>query len=213
MLGELIERFKDHGLLSSGPSHEKTGKLVQELITGSKKSVLKGPSVMNLLEFGRSVHAEMAALMSAARLGVSVKRATLFCTTFPCHMCARHILASGIKRVVYVEPYPKSKVKLLHPDAISVDPTVPSAELVNCEPFEGISPRQYQEIFDSADLRKDAEGRAIAWRLNNGRPRFLGFRNTYRDIEDAIVAEEVPRLAKALGISLGLDLDGEQAKK
>ncbi|MDN3612645.1 hypothetical protein QWZ16_23945 [Vibrio ostreicida] len=26
---------------------------------------------------------------------------------FPCHNCAKHIVASGIKRVVYVEPYPK----------------------------------------------------------------------------------------------------------
>lgn len=212
VLGELIERFKEHGLLSSGPSNEKTGKLVQDLITGPKKAILKGTSVMNLLEFGRSVHAEMAALTSAARLGVSVKGATLFCTTFPCHMCARHIVASGIKRVVYVEPYPKSKAKLLHPDAISVDPTVPSTELVNFEPFEGVSPRQYQEIFDSADLRKDADGKASAWRLNTGKPRFLRFRNTYREIEEAIVAYEVPRLAKALGVSLELDLEGAQAK-
>ncbi|MBO9649690.1 MAG: hypothetical protein J7605_14370 [Variovorax sp.] len=208
VLGELIERFKEHALLSPGAANEKTGKLVRDLISGSKKSVLKGTSVMNLLEFGRSVHAEMAALTSAARLGVSVKGATLFCTTFPCHMCARHIVASGIKRVVYVEPYPKSKAKLLHPDAISVDPTVPSSDLVNFEPFEGISPRQYQEIFDSADLRKDENGLAVAWRLNAGKPRFLRFRNTYREIEEAIVAYEVPRLAKALGISLELKLEG-----
>lgn len=207
VLGELIERFKEHGLLSNNAASEKTDKFVRELISGSKKFVLKGTNVMNLLEFGRSVHAEMAALTSAARLGVSVKGATLFCTTFPCHMCARHIVASGIKRVVYVEPYPKSKAKILHPDAISVDPTVPSTDLVNFEPFEGVSPRQYQEIFDSADLRKDADGRAVEWRLNSGTPRILRFRNTYMAIEDAIVAFEVPRLARALGISLELEFD------
>lgn len=116
-------------------------------------------------------------------------------------------MASGIKRVVYVEPYPKSKAKLLHPDSICVDPTVPSTDLVNFEPFEGVSPRQYQEIFDSADLRKDADGRAVEWRLNSGTPRILRFRNTYMAIEDAIVAFEVPRLASALGISLELEFD------
>lgn len=206
VLGELLERFNNHGLLSSSASSGKLDKLVRSLVSGEKKAVLKGTRVMNLLEFGRSVHAEMAALMSAARLGISVRGATLFCTTFPCHMCARHIVASGIKRVVYVEPYPKSKAKPLHQDSISVDPSVSSADHVNFEPFEGIAPRRYQDIFDARDLRKDGEGRAIDWRLNP-KPRFLRFINTYRDIETAIVAKEIPLLAAKLHISLSLNLD------
>jgi hypothetical protein len=162
---------------------------------------------MNLLEFGRSVHAEMAALTSAARLGISVQGATLFCTTFPCHMCARHIVASGIKRVVYVEPYPKSKAKQLHQDSISVDPSVPSSDHVNFEPFEGIAPRQYQDIFDAHELRKDNDGRAIDWRTRDGRPRFMRFLNTYKDIEIAIVGKEIPLLAQKLCVNLPLNLD------
>jgi cytidine deaminase len=157
---------------------------------------------MNLLEFGRSVHAEMAALMTAARLGISVRGATLFCTTFPCHMCARHIVASGITRVVYIEPYPKSKARQLHQDSISVDPTVISKENVNFEPFEGIAPRQYQDIFDARDTRKDGEGRVIDWRAGGPKPRILRFMNTYIEIETAIVAKEIPLLAKRVGINL-----------
>lgn len=206
LLGELVERFREHGLLSNVAFRDETPKLVRDLISGERKGVLKGASVMNLLEFGRSVHAEMAALMSAARLGVSVRGATLYCTTFPCHMCARHIVASGIKRVVYVEPYPKSKARQLHQDSISVDPTTPSDELVNFEPFDGIAPRQYQDIFDAADVRKDVDGRAAEWRLGIGKPRFLRFMNTYLEIEAAIVGIEVPLLAKAIDISLQLDL-------
>ena len=201
VLGELLERFHRHKLLEKGVSESKLKKLVQDLVSGSKKDVLKGTRVMNILEFGRSVHAEMAALMTAARLGISVRSTTLFCTTFPCHMCARHIVASGIKRVVYVEPYPKSKAKQLHQDSISVDSSTSSNDHVNFEPFEGIAPRQYQDIFDPRDSRKDDEGRARDWR-QNPKPRLQRFINTYRDLEIAIVAEEIPILAKKLGVSL-----------
>lgn len=207
VLGELLDRFKDKGLLSESASKERTDKLVRSLISGDKKLVLKGAAVMNLLEFGRSVHAEMAAIVSAARLGISVRGATLFCTTFPCHMCARHIVASGIKRVVYVEPYPKSKAKQLHQDSISVDPLTPSQNHVSFEPFEGIAPRQYQEIFDSADLRKDGDGKAAEWRMNTGQPRFLRFLNTYLEIEMGIVGEEIPLLAEKTGVRLQMDLE------
>jgi deoxycytidylate deaminase len=208
VLGELLERFDTHGLLiKKGASKNNVDKLVKELVSGKMKYVLKGTRAMNLLEFGRSVHAEMAALMSAARLGVSVRDTTLYCTTFPCHMCARHIVASGITRVVYVEPYPKSKARQLHEDSISVDPSVSSRDHVNFEPFEGIAPRLYQDIFDARDSRKDSEGKATDWRTNGANPRFLRFRNTYLDIEIAIVAKEIPRLAKKMGINLQIDLE------
>lgn len=202
VLGELLERFESNGLLAESTTKNDINQLVKDLISGEKKTILKGSRVMGLLEFGRSVHAEMAALTSAARLGISVRDATLFCTTFPCHMCARHIVASGIKRVVYVEPYPKSMAKQLHRDAISVDPTAPSDDHVNFEPFEGIAPRQYQVIFDAGDLRKDKDGRATDWRARDGRPRFSRFQNTYLTIETAIVGWEIPHLADKLDVKL-----------
>ena len=202
VLGELLERFANEGLLSASAHTQKRNDLVRELISGGKKAVLKGTRVMSLLEFGRSVHAEMTAITAAARLGLSVRDATLFCTTFPCHMCARHIVASGIKRVVYVEPYPKSMAKQLHRDAISVDPTVPSSDHVNFEPFEGIAPRQYHVIFDAGDLRKDSEGRAVDWRAKDAAPTFQRFQNTYEKIEIAIVAIDIPLLAAKLGVKL-----------
>ena len=207
VLGELLERLEKHGLLSKDTNKIEMNKMVQALVSGERKGILKGTRVMNLLEFGRGVHAEMAALMSAARLGISVQGSTLFCTTFPCHMCARHIVASGIKRVVYVEPYPKSKAKQLHQDSISVDPSATSVDHVNFEPFEGIAPRQYQDIFDAREARKDNDGRAIDWRARDGKPRFMRFLNTYKDIELAIVAQEIPLLAKSLNINLTLNLE------
>ena len=57
---------------------------------------------MDALEYGRMVHAEMSSLCDAARLGHMFQGGTLYCTTFPCHMCAKHIVAAGIARVVTV---------------------------------------------------------------------------------------------------------------
>jgi len=74
---------------------------------------------MGLLEFSRSLHAEMDALLAAGRNGTSVRDAELFSTTFPCHECAKLILGAGISRVVYIEPYPKSQVAQMYKHEIT----------------------------------------------------------------------------------------------
>jgi len=206
ILSEFLARLQKAGILAEPYADAKAiVPLVTALTTGEKRKLLKGARVMNLLEFGRCVHAEMAAITSAARLGVPIKSATLFTTTFPCHMCARHIVSSGIARVVYVEPYPKSRARHLHGDAIQVDAQKPVAGPVVFEPFVGIAPRQYQDIFDARDRRKDTAGRIFNWRVEGKRPqpRFSRFRNTYQEIEDAIVANDIPLLA----VKFGVDLD------
>jgi deoxycytidylate deaminase/dephospho-CoA kinase len=78
------------------------------------------PKVRDLLEFSRSIHAEMDALFSAARQGKSTLGTTVFCTTFPCHNCARHMVTAGVKAVYYVEPYVKSLAVELHADSIRI---------------------------------------------------------------------------------------------
>lgn len=51
------------------------------------------------------IHAEMNALLWAARTGVSIKWATLYCTFQPCFQCTKNIIASWIKRIVYLNKY------------------------------------------------------------------------------------------------------------
>ena len=53
-----------------------------------------------------AVHAEQNAIIQAARLGISIDGATLYCTHQPCVLCAKMIVNSGIRRVVYREGYP-----------------------------------------------------------------------------------------------------------
>ena len=53
-----------------------------------------------------ATHAEQNAIIQAARLGLSVDGATLYCTHQPCVICAKMIINSGIQRIVYREGYP-----------------------------------------------------------------------------------------------------------
>lgn len=53
----------------------------------------------------RTVHAEENAILQAARNGVSIKGATLYCTMTPCYRCAMQIVQVGIVRVVANKRY------------------------------------------------------------------------------------------------------------
>lgn len=53
-----------------------------------------------------AIHAEQNAIIQAAKLGISIEGATLYCTHYPCTICAKMIVNAGIKRVIYIHPYP-----------------------------------------------------------------------------------------------------------
>ncbi len=79
------------------------------------------PSGTNL-EKCYSVHAEQNAIVNAARMGVCLDGATLYCTHQPCVICAKLIVNAGIKRVVYKEGYPDEfSVEVLREAGIQLD--------------------------------------------------------------------------------------------
>ena len=53
-----------------------------------------------------AIHAEQNAIIQAAKLGVSIDGATLYCTHQPCSVCAKMIINAGIERIVVKEGYP-----------------------------------------------------------------------------------------------------------
>jgi deoxycytidylate deaminase len=131
--------------------------------------LLQGTDFMNVTEYGRATHAEMAALVHSARRGRSVQDATLYTTTFPCHVCARHIVQAGIARVVYNEPYPKSLTLELHNDSVTVGPA--ARHHVLFEPFVGISPTLYADAFRvPRGSRRTDEGSIRVWTRPIARP-------------------------------------------
>lgn len=175
------------------------------LLFGKHKGQFKDLRVSNLIEFGRVVHAEMNAITEAARRGVAVGGGILYCTTFPCHMCARHIISSGIQRVVYIEPYPKSMTEELFPETVLVDRETVSGDRtqragdahppVSFVPFEGVAPSLYTGLFRAgADARKNSQGYIVPWARREAMPK-IASRSTYLELEQA-VATEVANLKK-----------------
>ena len=51
------------------------------------------------------IHAEMNAIIWAARKGISIEGATIYVTLEPCSECSKNLIASGIKRIVYAKSY------------------------------------------------------------------------------------------------------------
>lgn len=137
----------------------------------SDDELLEGAYFRDLIEFGRAVHAEMAAIVDAARRGVSVQDHVLYVTTFPCHECTRHIIASGIDEVVFIQPYAKSLAKTLHRDSVMVDEACNDGARILFRPFVGIAPRLYLELFRKDGDRKDKAGNPLEWYLGFPYPR------------------------------------------
>ncbi len=118
IINELIEQIPELNKILD------RGKLTEQI----RKTRLGG-----LIEFSRAVHAEMDALLSAGRDGVSTIGTRLFVTTYPCHYCARHIVSAGVHEVQYIEPYPKSLAIKLHKDAIEVNPAAWSTPSIGAD--------------------------------------------------------------------------------
>jgi cytidine deaminase len=153
-----------------------TGTTEEEVRTTVEKLLARGGAMrrakfMATIDYIRAMHAESAALSNAARHGVSVRDCTLYVTTFPCHDCAKQIIADGIRRVVYIEPYTKSLAQAFYDKQISVDGTGSSEESVSFEPFVGVAPRRYRELFAMADDRKDVAGKYHPWDKDTAVPR------------------------------------------
>lgn len=155
---------------------------------------LRATRITSLTEFGRAVHAEADAIVSAARRGVPTISSELHCTTFPCHVCAKHIVAAGIKTVTYIEPYPKSRALDLHEDSISLEDQ--QSGKVVFRPFVGVAPRAYERLFSMTSWdgsripRKDDAGVPIMNRVG------LRFRMPYFSAlqRESLAAKELNEL-------------------
>jgi deoxycytidylate deaminase len=151
--------------------------VVDKLIKGgfidsSKKNqatalIREDSQLKNLIEFSRAVHAEMHALLNASKAyGSRLERGRLYVTTYPCHSCARHIVASGIQDIYFLEPYRKSLAVKLHSDSITESES--DTAKVRLVPFDGVAPSKYLSMFSTWEGgRKDKSGKM---RKNDAKP-------------------------------------------
>ena len=134
------------------------------------------------------------------------ENAKLYSTTFPCHNCAKHIVAAGIARVVFIEPYEKSQAADLHGDALKLDdeytPSAGENRKVIFEPFVGVGPRRYFDLFSlrlssGYVLRRKQEGRISEWTKAAGVAR-VGLAPTSYLEREVQLSKEVPTLLEAV---------------
>tara|TARA_R110002167_G_scaffold103839_1_gene268243 strand:- start:332 stop:1912 length:1581 start_codon:yes stop_codon:yes gene_type:complete len=170
------------------------------------KNLLKDSGILDITEYGRAVHAEMEALLSAARNGTSVRHATLYTTTYPCHNCAKHIVAAGIEKVIYIEPYPKSYAEDHHGDSIDGDNDSATSgdkpTKVIFEAFVGIGPRRFIDLFSMSlssgtKLKRKKNGRVAYWSRESAELRVPMIPLSYLEAE-ALLDQELERAINSL---------------
>ncbi|WP_426359375.1 anti-phage dCTP deaminase [Pseudocolwellia sp. HL-MZ19] len=170
---DVDKRCFNHGRRCHNDKHKEILELeIESILTKSNitnpsklaKDIIENSKAKSLIEYSRAIHAEMDAITALARSSNnSTVGKTLYCTTYPCHICARHIVASGIKRVVYIEPYEKSLATQLHGDAIYHPDNRTEEKKVLFENFEGVSPIRYSKFFSYNQKRKDSKGEIISY--------------------------------------------------
>lgn len=162
---DVVERLVKEGALQA--EHRERLDLAEKAIRESR--------LIDITEYGREVHAEMEALLSCARSGGRTRGGSLFTTTFPCHNCAKHMVGAGLARVVFVEPYPKSKAVDLHSDALTLEESEKGRKVL-LEPFVGVGPRRYLDLFSmrlgtGSPLERKVGKIVAPWRREGARPR------------------------------------------
>ena len=64
-------------------------------------------------ELCRALHAEQNAIIQAAISGINISDSTVFCTHFPCSLCAKMLINAKIAKIYYLEGYPDELSKSL----------------------------------------------------------------------------------------------------
>ena len=94
---------KEKRILSTGYNGAPTG-IRHCSETGCLRAQLEVPSGERH-ELCRGIHAEQNAIIQAACHGISIKDGVLYCTHFPCSICAKMIINAGIKTIYYLSGY------------------------------------------------------------------------------------------------------------
>jgi len=95
---------KDRNILATGYNGVPSG-ITHCDVTGCLRDQLKVPSGERH-ELCRGLHAEQNAIIQAARHGVNIDGAILYCTDSPCSICSKMLINAGVKNIVYGRGYP-----------------------------------------------------------------------------------------------------------
>ncbi|TWT14954.1 anti-phage dCTP deaminase [Reyranella sp. CPCC 100927] len=197
---EIFSNLRQANWIAETLNDRTVDQLVDEALETGTNPPLRDARVSSIIEFGRIVHAEMNAILDAMSKGQSATGSTLYCTTFPCHMCARHIVGAGIRKVVYIEPYPKSLARDLYRNEICVEDDGDRPNIVRFEAFVGVAPRQYMQLF-AMPHRKTRSGDSVEWQATSATYRYRVLNRAYLDNESA-VGNHVKTVLAATGLEM-----------
>ena len=169
LLEDILRRLIEAKTLTS--LSEDDAPAAAETMLQGLSAIMRKAKFMSTIDYIGALHAETDALSAAAKYGSDVAGCTLYVTTFPCHDCAKQIIASGLHRVVYIEPYTKSLTKKFYKAQVDVDGSNPSVRDGQVRTVRQVAPRRYRELFAMSDARKDGAGRYIAWNKDGAVPR------------------------------------------
>lgn len=168
---DLVDRLKQASWLGGEIGGRESKELVEQAL--SPGGPFSKSRLADLLEFGRILHAEMALVCTAARRGTALAGATMYSTTYPCHACARLIIGSGIKQVVYIDPYPKSLVPWMYQSEVSEHE---DQAKVAFTAFAGVAPRLFPLVFAMTSHGRDRDrvtGDYVPWVPHESSPRLV----------------------------------------
>jgi deoxycytidylate deaminase len=160
IIDEIIEKINELDFNEQHSSNLITtvDKNIKSTLISQIENIVRSSKFKSIIEYSRSIHAEMHAIIIGSQLtGNKMIDGDLYCTTYPCHNCARHIVLAGIKNIYFIEPYKKSLCITLHEDSITEDET--ELNKVRILMYDGVAPRSYLHFFSMIeDTRKSSNG-------------------------------------------------------
>jgi len=165
------------------------GILPVDQIDAARTALLRAGKLKGLIEFSRAIHAEMHAIISATKTaGSLISGGRLYVTTYPCHSCARHIVAAGIEEVYYIEPYRKSLALKLHGDAVTEREA--DKDKVRILAYDGVAPSRYLALFKMPSEGRKRDGKIIKVYAKEASPK-LEKNMQALDVLEAFVVESL----------------------
>ena len=111
-------------------------KICQDLSVDIRNSNVIAESNIKLVEWCRSLHVEESAIINLVGHVAELNESTMYVTKFPCNLCANKIVQSGIKNIIYFEPYPVQEEKEIFKEAS-----------IKAIPFEGVTFRAFFKFY------------------------------------------------------------------
>jgi deoxycytidylate deaminase len=113
-------------------------------------------------------------------------------TAFPFHNCAKHVIALGIERVIFIEPYQISRADLIYGYAFASSDGYKRAQYL--KHFSGISQRRYRDIFEKGK-RGSKSGAVHDWYEDICKPRICHREADYTASERQSIEDNFNSLA------------------